>query len=347
MHYHALLKLKANKHIFFKHLLDPMRLIYLVFILLMILIASAQCQQNAEDWFNKGLALADQDNYSDAIKAYDEAIRLDPNFAAAWHNKGNALSSQGKYDEAIKAYDEAIRLDPNNIFAWGDKGMILDRLARYDEAIQSISKAISINPGYSPYSLITKGHDHYDAGEYDVAIMYYDEAIRLDPEDASGWLNKGLALHKQDKLDEAIKCYDEVIKLNSKINLSLDSNNRTVAIRHFNNITITLLNPSYAEPWIFKGNALCGQKKYDDAIKAYDEAIRLDPNLTTAWHNKGYTLFFQDKYEEAIKAFDEAIRLSPNFVDAWINKGAALNALGRTAEANEAFTKAKGLGYSG
>ena len=30
----------------------------------------------------------------------------------AWNNKGNALYDQGKYDEAIKAYDEAIRLDP-------------------------------------------------------------------------------------------------------------------------------------------------------------------------------------------------------------------------------------------
>ena len=80
-------------------------------------------------------------------KAYDEAIRLDPNYADAWNNKGIALNArastmkpskaydrghqarsqlcrsleqqrpcsrdQGKYDEAIQAYDEAIRLDPN------------------------------------------------------------------------------------------------------------------------------------------------------------------------------------------------------------------------------------------
>jgi tetratricopeptide (TPR) repeat protein len=43
--------------------------------------------------------------------AYDEAIRLNPNYAAAWYNKGRALDAQGKYDEAIKAYDEAIRLN--------------------------------------------------------------------------------------------------------------------------------------------------------------------------------------------------------------------------------------------
>ena len=59
-----------------------------------------------------------QGKYDEAIKAYDEAIRLDPNLAMAWSNKGNALTGQGKYDEAMKAYDEAIRLDPNLASAW-------------------------------------------------------------------------------------------------------------------------------------------------------------------------------------------------------------------------------------
>jgi tetratricopeptide (TPR) repeat protein len=55
---------------------------------------SAQCQQAAEDWFNKSVALYDQGNYADAIQALDEAIRQDPNDpnnAIAWNNKGLAF----------------------------------------------------------------------------------------------------------------------------------------------------------------------------------------------------------------------------------------------------------------
>ena len=103
----------ANKHIFFAHFLSPMRSMSAAFILLLALITSAQCQQTTEDWYNKGYSLYEQGKYEEAIKAYDEAIRLDPNLAQAWNNKGEALRNQGKSDAAIKAYDEAIRLDPN------------------------------------------------------------------------------------------------------------------------------------------------------------------------------------------------------------------------------------------
>lgn len=99
-----------------------MRLIFAGLILLLVLITSAQCQQTAENWFDKGLALYGQGKYEESIRAYDEVIRLDPKLPAAWFNKGLALDDYGKYDEAIHAYDEAIKLNPNYAKAWCNKG---------------------------------------------------------------------------------------------------------------------------------------------------------------------------------------------------------------------------------
>jgi tetratricopeptide (TPR) repeat protein len=106
-------------------------------------------------------------------------------------------------------------------------------------------------------------------------------------------------------------------------------------------------SPSTVAEWINKGNDLGYLKKYDEAIKAYDEAIRLDSNNVLAWYTKGIALDNMGKYDEAIKASDEAIRLDPEHKWAWYTKGLALKALGRTTEANAAFAKAKELGYSG
>jgi tetratricopeptide (TPR) repeat protein len=73
----------------------------------------------------------------------------------------------------------------------------------------------------------------------------------------------------------------------------------------------------------------------------------LNPNFAEAWNNKGNALSIQGKYNEAIEAYDEAIRLDSNLAGTWNNKALALAGLGRNAEANAAFAEAKELGYTG
>ncbi len=84
-----------------------------------------------------------------------------------------------------------------------------------------------------------------------------------------------------------------------------------------------------SEEWVDTGVDLGMQGKYDEAIKAYDEVIQINPNLPAAWINKGTAFNNQSKYNEAIKAYDEAIQINPNLVEAWINKGGALNNQGK------------------
>ncbi len=64
-------------------------------------------------WNNKGVVLSRLGKFTDAIEAYDQALKIDPNYSSAWNNKGVALSRMGKYSEAIKAYDQALMIDQN------------------------------------------------------------------------------------------------------------------------------------------------------------------------------------------------------------------------------------------
>lgn len=138
---------EAENHIISKNFRGFMRLIYAIFILLMALMTSAECQQTAENWHNKGVDLYTQGIYDEAINAYDEAIRLKPNDTAAWINKGNALCMQDKYDEAIKCYDEVIGFDPSNTAALSNKINALNALRRTtkaDASIEAYDEAILI-----------------------------------------------------------------------------------------------------------------------------------------------------------------------------------------------------------
>lgn len=76
----------------------------------------------------KGNALNVQGNYEEAIKCYDKAIELDPNYTFAWSGKGNALSNLGKFEEAIICYDKSLAIDPNNKYALDNKDLALKKL---------------------------------------------------------------------------------------------------------------------------------------------------------------------------------------------------------------------------
>jgi tetratricopeptide (TPR) repeat protein len=81
---------------------------------------------------------------------------------------------------------------------------------------------------------------------------------------------------------------------------------------------------------INEGLEFYNQGKYDEAINAYDAAIRLDPSGTQtwqAWNGKGDALYGQGKYDEAIQAYDKAIQLWPSNAIPWAYKSDALKAL--------------------
>ena len=100
-----------------------------------------------------------------------------------------------------------------------------------------------------------------------------------------------------------------------------------------------------ADAYNYKGNALNHLKRYEEALAAYEQAIRLNPNSTIAYSNKGNALYKLDRNQEALAAFEQTIRLNPNHAQAYHNKGVALNDLKHYEEAEQAFAKARQLGY--
>jgi tetratricopeptide (TPR) repeat protein len=64
----------------------------------------------ATQWNKKGQVLQSQKMYIEAIQAYDEAIKIDPQYAKAWYNKGITLKSLGRTTEADAAFAKAKEL---------------------------------------------------------------------------------------------------------------------------------------------------------------------------------------------------------------------------------------------
>jgi len=89
-----------------------------------------------------------------------------------------------------------------------------------------------------------------------------------------------------------------------------------------------------------KGLELVNQGKYEEAIKAFDQAISLRPDVSITWVSRGVALERLGRYQEALVSHEQAIAINPNDFLAWYNKGIQLQELHRYSEAIAAHQKA-------
>jgi tetratricopeptide (TPR) repeat protein len=64
--------------------------------------------------FNRGVRYDSTGQFDQAIREYDNAIRLNPYYAPTYYNRGLDYANQGQFDRAIQDYDQAMRLNPGN-----------------------------------------------------------------------------------------------------------------------------------------------------------------------------------------------------------------------------------------
>jgi tetratricopeptide (TPR) repeat protein len=196
--------------------------------------------------------------------------------------------------------------------------------------------------------IILKGNEHIYKKEYSGAIRWYDKAIKIDPNNASAWTNKGLALAKIGKHNGAIECFDKALGIDPNNILAL--NNKGISLHRLKKHNGAIeyydkalqVDPNNVLAWTNKGAALAKIGKHEEAIENFDKALQVDPNNPYAWTNKGYVLHGLGKYKEAIEYYDKALQVDPNNVLALNIKGAALNKLGRHKEAKELTQKKQG-----
>ena len=117
----------------------------------------------------------------------------DKNSELYWINEGKKQWYIGKQDKenalsAIEFFDKAIEINPKSFIAWIYKGCIFKKL-----------------------------------GDPDKAIMCYDNAIALKNDFIASWYNKGMLLAQVslNQIEEAIRCFNEVLKINPNHPLAL------------------------------------------------------------------------------------------------------------------------------
>ena len=88
------------------------------------------------------------------------------------------------------------------------------------------------------------------------------------------------------------------------------------------------------------GSTLQSQDRFDEAVRALDEAIRLKPDFAEAYSNRGNALKGLGRFQESIGSYDKAISLKPDFAEAYYNRANVLKDLGELDAAITSYENA-------
>ena len=166
---------------------------------------------------------------------------------------------------------------------------------------------------------------------------------------------QGVELFQQQKYQEAISKFDEVLAINANHHQAL---NRAIAQGHLKQysdmlasckLAITIQdNDSYA--WNCQGEALHNLQRYDEALISFNKAIVFNPNDPYYWFNKTESLLALKKSKESLPVVERAIEIieenkneqfDPAFLSAlYSSKGRALREEKQYDQAIEMYSKA-------
>ena len=171
----------------------------------------------AEERYNEAVALQQEGRVKDAVQAYDEAIRLDPQLAVAYYNRANAyLTDLGQYELALSNYEEALRIDPLFAQAYHNSGIAYFKLGLIEEAIESYDEAIRLSP-LGARAFHNRGVAYEGLGEYELAVEDFGQALGLDfDQRAQTHVQRGRVYTKLGQHERAVEDYDEAVRLDPR-----------------------------------------------------------------------------------------------------------------------------------
>lgn len=320
---------------------------------------------NAGVWNNKAKTLVTLERYGEAFLAFDRALDLKKDFSEALANRGSALLILDRYEEALETFDSALLLEPENVRTLRGKGNALFGLGNYEKALEAYEKVLSLDPG-NRGALCGKGSVFFEIRKPQEALKAFEAALLFDPANPYAWSGKGNALCELGNYEEALEAYEELLGLD---NDSLSARyNRGVAIGRlrksrpgYDGGEEALLQIAFSKYLEFskkirkdgadstglkyRGLALAELDEYNEALKAFDQALQLEPGGASEL-NRGLVLIYMKRYEKALEALKNAE--DPLLSEAVLTaRGFALTSLERYNEALETFEQARLKGGNG
>jgi tetratricopeptide (TPR) repeat protein len=221
-------------------------------------------------------------DFSTALQVADELIAMDEEDADAHYKKGQALVLAGQLDPGVEELRRAVQIDAKNPAYLVELGSALQRAGKVDEAALQLRAAIQLDPD-NGRALMLLGMALRDQAELEEAEVFLVQATKKS-KDARPWFELGITRNKRGDDFGAEEALAQAVEMEAD-------------------------NSLYQYAY---GEMLRINKKYDDAVAAYQKAATLDPPHPKAAAKLGMALFEAKRYDEAEVSLTDAIRADPD-----------------------------------
>jgi len=205
--------------------------------------------------FNLGNYHFGQQEFAQAITHYKKATELAPEYSTAFNILGYAYRQNGAYSDAENAFKKYIELIPNDPNPYDSYAELLLKMGRFDEAITQYNKALGIDPNFlnSHFGIAAALTYQGKASEAQAELQKMTEKARTDGERRTALFGQTIVALDTGKFDQALAEVDKQYALGEKSNDV----------------------PAMAGDLQLRGNILLEMGKYDDARKAFEQALKM------------------------------------------------------------------------
>lgn len=174
----------------------------------------------SSDLIHRGNLYGHLGQYAAAAADYTKAIEIEPESTRYYIGRARLYTLAGQYDQAVADYDHILDVYPTDAYALLSSGIVYAQLGQIDQANEHLNQAnihyheFFQDDPYSPYINANIGIVHYFLKNYEQALAYSDNAVRLGhPNVHQPMANRGHALAALGQYNEAIASFEHVIQI--------------------------------------------------------------------------------------------------------------------------------------